>query len=68
MTFWERERERPQTEIHKSEMDQIKVNIYIRKIDVKAESQVSCPGLIIIRRLVESAIYISCQCLLQNYN
>lgn len=43
-----------------------KRNIHIRKLDVKAESQVNCSGLIVNRRLVES-IQISCQCLLQNY-
>lgn len=43
-----------------------KENIHIRKLDVKAESQVNCSGLIVNRRFVES-IQISCQCLLQNY-
>ena len=60
-----REGERPKTEIHKWN-GSIKEIIHIRKLDVKAESQVNCSGLIVNRRLVES-IQISCQCLLQNY-
>ena len=54
-----------------NEMGQIKVIMYIRKVSVKAESQVNCSGLIINRRLVEYKIgdlNYGCQCLLQNYN